>query len=100
MLIRKLYTGRRKAREAVTGLSRMAHPDLFAIKVYVIEDDGRLDYGGNIVIEATPPDNLIERAMGAMALGSPETGNYEDDPLASDCLEFYQGRGLTRFRGL
>ena len=49
---------------------------------------------GEYYLEVDYPLNIEDKVAGILALGE-ETSAVWD---ASDCIEFYQGHGLTRFR--
>lgn len=103
--VRKLYFGRRRAKDTVKALERSG--EFVTVKVYVIESPlppnqgGAIDRDAQIVIDVSCPEILEDGIKGVMVLGSPESGNWEPEGelLAEDCLEFYQGGGLSRFRG-
>ena len=58
-------------------------------RVYVVD---REEY----CIEVRYPADLAERVEGIMGLGS----ERDDPPAIELCAEYYQGAGLSRFRGV
>lgn len=100
----KMYYGRRRAKDTVKALERF--PEIQA-RVYVFDSPlppnqgGAINADAQIVILVKCPIERENEVRGMMALGVPEVGNFSSDSglLAEQCQEFYQGSGLSRFRG-
>lgn len=103
--IRKLYHGRKRAKQVIIGLERLAW-GIDAL-VYVIASPvppnrgGAIDRDALIVIQVKCAPEHEDFVKGLMVMGEPEQGNYNSVELdPAECLEFYQGTGVTRFRGV
>ena len=83
-----MYSQRKRAKDATVALLRRYPDEDIDEKVYVTDE--------GIVLDVEAGDDLEDYISGIMSLGV----TVDEIPYIGDCLEFYQARGLTRFRGV
>ena len=98
--IQKLYHGRKRAKEAVQTLQKIAP---LHVEVFVVADGGIPKMGGStlrnsrIILQVACDDDKADLVKGALMAGEDSEDEFDID--AGDCLEYYQGVGVIRFGG-
>lgn len=91
MEIRRKFSQRRRAKDAAIALDRL--PNRKDIKLQVLIEGPQLHH---LMVEvADPTDEFLSLLTGLLVHG--EEDQWIDP---QDCVEFYQGEGLSRFRAV